>query len=106
MLAIFSAVLIVSSTSSAAGTTLLTRPISKRKISITFCSLSRYPSPLTQRESFSGIQVDRASEDHFHSLRFANGLDKTLSTTGTGNDTELDFRLSKDGLFTSIDDLF
>lgn len=60
----------------------------------------------TQVESLIGIQVDVTSQDHFHSLGLTNGLNKTLSTTSTGNNTQLDFGLTENSLLTSVDDLF
>lgn len=59
----------------------------------------------TQVLGFSGVKVDGTGQDHLHSLGLANSLDKTLGTTSTRDDAQLDFRLTKDSLLTGIDDL-
>lgn len=59
----------------------------------------------TQVQSLSSVQVDVASQNHFHGLGLTNSLDKTLGTTCTGDNTQLDLRLTENGLFTSIDNL-
>lgn len=55
---------------------------------------------------FLGRQVDRPGQAHLHGLGLANGFDKTLRTTCTGNSAEFDLWLTKDGLVTCIDDVY